>query len=138
MILRSCTLADCTLMAAWDPHDEMWVGNKLEWLQARLSDPSHHVYVGYMYANWSVCDPVAWGQIKVERDYCTLAWFVGPDYRRVGFGTQMAQLLATMSARPIRARINANRPYSERIAVRLGMLPESGLLDTGEKWWVRR
>jgi len=133
MILRSCTLADSLLMDEWDPHGEMWVGDKLEWLQARVNDDSHYMYVGEYFG-----DLITWGQIKVEKDYCTLAWFTAPNFRRMGLGTRTAQILASMCDKPIRARINANRPYSERIAVRLGMLPESGLLDTGEKWWVRR
>jgi len=137
MILRSCNLGDCVLMDQWDPNGEMWVGDKLEWLTKRMSDSVHHrLYVGEIGLP---SQPVAWGQIKLEFEYCTLAWFVAPIYRSAGFGARMGQLLALMCAgRSIRARINANRPYSERIAISLGMVPEGGLLETGEKWWVRR
>ena len=132
MILRSCTMADLSLLEEWDPNGEMWVGDKHEWLANRVGDRSVYMFIGEFEV---AQNPVAWGAIKVERGF-TLSWFAAPLYRQIGNGTKIAQLMAQMVRPPIRAKINANRPYSERIAIRLGMRPAGGLLETGEKWWV--
>jgi len=138
VILRTCTLQDAPLLEAWDPEGEMWVGDKTEFLADRVGDRNLCMLVG---ENAVGRYPLAWGAIKLEPDCFVLAWFVAPLFRRSGRGLKLARMLVDMvedSYGPIKARINANRPYSERIAVRLGMVPEGGLLETGEKWWVLR
>jgi len=138
MILRSCTMADLSLLEEWDPTGEMWVGDKREWLEKRVNDNAYYMFIGDINALSTPYTrvPATWGAIKVEPEYFVLSWFTAPKYRNRGYAIKMAELLARMVSPPCKAKINANRPYSERIAIRLGMRPEGGLLETGEKWWV--
>lgn len=131
MILRSCTMNDLTLLERWDPRGEMWPGDKQRYLKARVSARDFRMYIGEHGPR-----AVAWGQIKIERRSYVLSWFVSPLCRRRGFGLQMSTLLALMAGRPARARINTDRPYSERLAIRIGMVTDGKLLISGEKWWV--
>jgi len=136
MILRSCTTLDLALLEAWDPDGEMWVGDKSEWLAKRIVDKSMCMFIGESTVGRNA---FAWGSIKLESDCFILSWFVAPLFRNGGRGTEMARMLVAMvegGYGPIRAKINTNRPYSERIAIRLGMVTDGGLLETGEKWWV--
>ena len=140
MILRSCTMGDLSLLEEWDANGEMWVGDKQAWLAKRIDDGSYCMFIGgrtmFNGSQPQFIIPVGWGGIKLEADYSVLSWFIAPAYRHSGNGIQLAELLAKMVDAPFKAKINANRPYSERIAIRLGMRPEGGLLETGEKWWV--
>lgn len=138
MILRTCTMGDLSLLEQWDPTGEMWVGDKVGWLHDRVSDKNICMLVGE-----STLDrrPLAWGAIQITTEFFVLSWFVAPPHRRCGLGLKMAQMLASMvedGYGPVKAKINTSRPYSERIAIRLGMVTEGGLLETGEKWWVMR
>ena len=112
MILRSCTMADLSLLEEWDPTGEMWVGDKREWLEKRVNDNAYYMFIGDINALSTPYTrvPATWGAIKVEPEYFVLSWFTAPKYRNRGYAIKMAELLARMVSPPCKAKSNANRP----------------------------
>lgn len=125
MVLRTCTPDDLALLREWDPYHQMWAKEYVV--------PTQIEYRTYIGERDYPFKPMAWGQIKFDHEEYILSWFVETSYRRLGFGTKMAKLLADMAGRPIKAKINIHRPYSERIAINIGLVP--GHMHGEEKWW---
>jgi len=121
-------MKDCVLLKRWDPRHEMWEHPR-SYLAERLKDPQYWMYIG----DNGRC-AVAWGQIRVLSTHCVLSWFVAERHRRQRYGTEMANLLKLMAPRPVVAKINVARPYSEHIARRLGLQPQP-VMETNERLW---
>lgn len=129
MILRSFEPMDMKLLKEWDPQHDMWLKDYVP-----LMDGSARIFIGEIGYPFH---PVAWGQIKWDQYEYVLSWFVAPAYRKRGLGKALAKSMADMVDRPIKAKINVNRPVSERVAIGIGMVPWK-LLPTNEKWWRRK
>lgn len=83
---------------------------------------------------------VGYGQATVEGDHAELAWVIGVPWQGCGYATEAAMAMRTWLTQSgvasFSAHIHPDHVASQRVAVKIGLVPSGEHDDEGEMIWV--
>jgi len=115
--------------------------DRFEFLESRKSPDRTQLWLNWVLLKLATGRAIGYVQATVKADHAEIAWVVGMNWQRQGYGSEAAQALVdwlrSVGVREVRANINPAHTASQHIANRLGLSRTNDSID-GEDVWIRQ